>query len=122
MAMAVKSDKYVIGCKLPNGMVIRGAGKEFKLNGANSSLIEDPRTGQKASLLHGFGVTEDVPADIWDEFLKTHGKTPAVVNGLVFAQNDMASVKSAAKEREKQKTGLEQADPKKSQTQPDVEV
>lgn len=120
--MAAKSDKYVIGCKLPNGMVIRGAGKEFKLNGTNSAVIVDPATGQKASLLHGFGVTEDVPADIWDDFVKTHGKTPAVLNGLVFAQNDLASVKDAAKEREKQKTGLEQADPNKSQTKPDKEV
>lgn len=117
--MAAKNGKYVIACKLPNGMVIRGAGKEFKLNGTNSSEIIDPRTGNKANLVHGYGITEDVPAEIWDEFLKTHGKTPAVVNGIVFAQGDNASVRDQAKDAEKKETGLERLDPKKQATKPD---
>jgi hypothetical protein len=97
--MASKKD-YVIGCKLPNGLKIRGAGKEFTLLGANSS-----------SIINGYGITEGVPADIWEDYEKAHAKSPALVNGLVFATGDRKSAADAAKEREKQKTGLEQATP-----------
>lgn len=98
--MAAKNNTYVIGCKLPNGLKIRGAGKEFTLRGANSSEI-----------INGFGITEDVPADIWEDYEKAHAKSPALVNGLVFATGDRKSAVDASKELESQKTGLEQANP-----------
>lgn len=95
--MASKKDTYVIGCKLPAGLIIRGADKEFIIRGANHSQI-----------IGGYGITEDVPADIWDDYFKNHEKSKLVQNGLIFAVNDKASAKDAANERSKQKTGLEQ--------------
>lgn len=105
-----KNDTYVIGCKLPSGLVIRGAGKQFKLNGSNSSM-----------LINGYGTTEGVPADIWDEFAKDHATSKVIRNGIVFAVGDLASARDAAAERSKVKTGLEQLDPSKMKTKKDEE-
>ncbi len=88
---------YVIGCKLPNGIVIRGAGKQFLLNGAATSNV-----------IGGYGITENVPADIWEDYAKAHAKSPAIVNELIFAQKDARSARDAANERKGQKTGFEQ--------------
>lgn len=88
---------YVIGCKLPNGIVIRGAGKQFLLNGAATSNV-----------IGGYGITENVPADIWEDYAKAHAKSPAIVNELIFAQKDAKSARDAANERKGQKTGFEQ--------------
>ena len=87
----------VIGCKIPNGVKIRGAGKEFTLNGANQSNV-----------IGGYGITEDVPAEVWEDYAKAHAKSPAIVNELIFAQKDTRSARDAANERKSQKTGLEQ--------------
>lgn len=86
----------VIGCKIPNGITIRGAGKQFTLNGANQSNV-----------IGGYGITEDVPAEVWEDYAKAHAKSPAIVNELIFAQKDTRSARDAAKERKDQKTGLE---------------
>ena len=75
----------VIGCKIPNGIVLRGAGKQFLINGSN-----------KSSVIGGYGITEDVPADIWEDYAKAHAKSPAIVNELVFAQKDTKSARDAA--------------------------
>ena len=87
----------VIGCKIPNGVKIRGAGKEFTLNGSNTSNV-----------IGGYGITENVPADVWEDYAKAHAKSPAIVNELIFAQKDTRSARDAANERKGQKTGLEQ--------------
>lgn len=103
-----KASTYIIGCKLPNGLVINHEGQRVKLAGTNDSL-----------LLNGFGITRDVPADLWDGFAKTFADQPLIKNGVVFAVTDEKSAQSASKEREGQKTGLEQLDPKNQQTDPD---
>ena len=94
--MAAKNNTYVIGCKLPTGLVIRGAGKEFKLNGSNQQVI-----------INGFGITRDVPADIWNEFSRHHADSKLIRNGIVFAVSDEKSATDASKDNEKVKTGLE---------------
>lgn len=88
---------YVIGCKLPSGVVIRGAGKQFLLNGSATSNV-----------IGGYGITENVPADIWEDYAKAHAKSPAIINELIFAQKDAKSARDAANERKGQKTGFEQ--------------
>jgi len=87
----------VIGCKIPNGIVLRGAGKQFLINGSS-----------KSSVIGGYGITEDVPAEVWEDYAKAHAKSPAIVNELVFAQKDTKSARDAANERKGQKTGFEQ--------------
>lgn len=105
-----KTSTYIIGCKLPSGLVISHEGQKLKLAGTNDSL-----------LINGFGITRDVPAELWEGFAKTFADQPLLRNGVVFAVTDEASAKDASQERKDQKTGLEQLDPKKQATKPDKE-
>lgn len=105
-----KASTYIIGCKLPAGLVISHEGQKVKLAGTNDSM-----------LINGFGITRDVPADLWEGFSKTFADQPLLRNGVVFAVTDDKSAQDASKEREDQKTGMEQLDPKKQQTKPDKE-
>lgn len=105
-----KASTYIIGCKLPAGLVISHEGQRVKLSGTNDSL-----------LINGFGITRDVPAELWDWFAKTFADQPMIRNGVVFAVTDEASAKDASQERSSQKTGMEQLDPKKQTTKPDKE-
>lgn len=88
----------IIGCKMPNGISFNYRGKYFTFNGANTSSIID-----------GFGLTRDVPSDVWSEFMRSYSKSDFVVNGLVFAVTDNKSAKSAANERAEIKTGFEKS-------------
>lgn len=105
-----KASTYIIGCKLPAGLTISHEGQSMTLAGANDSL-----------LINGFGITRDVPADLWDGFAKLFADKPLIKNGIVFAVADESSAKDASAERKDQKTGLEQVDPSKQQTKPDKE-
>ncbi|VUC79924.1 Uncharacterised protein [Raoultella terrigena] len=108
--MAVKNSTYVIGCKLPNGLSFRHGEEKITLAGANSS-----------SIINGFGITRDVPAEAWEAFEKAHKDSKFIKNGIVFAVSDEKSAADAALERSKQKTGLEQADQKSAGVEPDKE-
>lgn len=105
-----KTSSYIIGCKLPAGLVISHEGQRMKLAGTNDSI-----------LINGFGITRDVPADLWEVFAKTFAEQPMIRNGVVFAVTDEKSASDASKERSGQKTGMEQLDPKKQTTKPDKE-
>lgn len=105
-----KASTYIIGCKLPAGLVISHEGQSLKLAGTNDS-----------ALINGFGITREVPADLWDGFAKTFADQPLIKNGIVFAVTDEKSAADASKERAKQKTGMEQLDPNKQVTKPDKE-
>lgn len=96
-----KTSMCIIGCKLPAGLSFEHEGKKIVLNGSNSS-----------QLINGFGLTRDVPSDAWAYFESRFKGQPMLVNGLVFAVADDKSADSASKERSKQKTGMEQANPK----------
>jgi len=106
--MATKPEKYIIGCKLPSGLTISYEGQNMTLAGANDSL-----------LINGFGITRDVPADLWEGFEKTFADQLLIKNGIVFAVTDDKSAKDASEELKDQKTGLEQLDPNKQATDPD---
>ena len=110
--MAAKNGTYVIGCKLPHGLIISGAGKKVHLKGKNSAIIFSNQA---------YGVTENVPAEVWDEYIRIHGQSNAVKNGSVFAVSDLQSVKAAAEERKDVKTGFEQLTDKQTSTKADKE-
>lgn len=105
--MATKTDSYIIGCKLPSGLSFTHGDLKVSLNGANSS-----------SLINGFGITRDVPAESWEAFAKNHADSKFIKNGIVFAVTDEKSVSDASLERSKQKTGLEQSSTKAAGVEP----
>lgn len=90
-----------VGCKLPNGLIIDNEGHKVKLNGKNSSR-----------LIGGFGITE-VDKAFFDKWMAKNKTAKFVSNGSIFAVDSASKVEGAAKEREKQKTGLEGLNPDK---------
>lgn len=115
--VAPKTTKEVIavGCKLPHGihMDMRQAGmptERVTLKGTNSL-----QSGaiQRISMIGGFAVTENVPKDFFDAWMKNNKEHPAVKNGLIFHHKQLASVVEMGKEREGElRSGLDPIDPK----------
>lgn len=97
-----------IGCKLPHGLIISARNTEgdtvsLTLKGANDARI-----------VGGYGITENVPVELWNAWLKKHHKHMAVVNGQLFVHNDLKSAEQIAKERREVTTGFEPIDPIKN--------
>lgn len=91
-----------VGCKIPNGLHLDLGGKRVTLNGSHSSRV-----------IGGYGLTEGVPADFFEAWLQTYADSPAVTNGLVFAQENAADVRAQALDQADIRTGLEPLDPTK---------
>lgn len=97
--------KVVIGCKLPHGLIIHVGDARHTLIGANTS-----------DLINGFGITRDVPKDLWDEWLRLHPKYEPIKQGLIFViakGNEEKEVFAATADRKSAPTGLEPIDPEK---------
>ncbi len=104
-----------VGCKLPNGMHldINTAGEVLQrvtLKGINSlteGAIIRPATRS------GFAITENVPKEFFEEWMRTHSNHPAVKNNLIFAHTQVASVQDMGKELQEVQHGFEPIDPSK---------
>jgi len=90
------AEVVVVGCKLPNGIVLEVEGYSVVLNGANSSNV-----------IGGYGLTESVDKDAFDKWMKIHADQAYVKNELVFAQAKTNSAESKAKENADRRSGLE---------------
>jgi hypothetical protein len=102
------TDTVTVGCKLPHGLMLKltkhGEGsRQYRVRGSNASNI-----------VGGFGITEGVPRDFWDEWVKHHAAISIVKQGLIFALGDKASVQDKAKEYASLANGLEALDPNKT--------
>jgi hypothetical protein len=96
-----------VGCKLPHGLILdlTEPGKpqrRYRIRGKNS-----------ATVIGGYGITEGVPRDLWEEWVKRHAALDIVRKEFVFALADTASTRDKAKERAELKTGFEEIDPTK---------
>ena len=90
------AETIVVGCKLPNGLVVDQDGYTVTLNGANSSNV-----------IGGYGLTEGVDKEAFEKWLEVHKNQPYVKNEMVFAQAKANSAQSKASENASVKTGLE---------------
>ncbi|QHC34151.1 hypothetical protein [Komagataeibacter xylinus] len=93
------ANPVTVGCKLPNGLVLRSGEHKVVLSGANSSRV-----------IGGYGLTS-VPSDLWEDWAKRHADTPFIKKRIVFAQATPAKAEGQAKEQEGVRTGLEPLDP-----------
>lgn len=96
-----------VGCRLPNGlhMDFMEPGKPLRrvtLRGTNASRVAG-----------GFGITENVPKDYFDEWIKVNAELPAVKNGFIFSMNKANDVEAKAREMAGEKNGFEPLDPNK---------
>ncbi len=90
------AETIVVGCKLPNGLIVEQDGYTVTLNGSNS-----------ANVIGGYGLTDGVDKDAFEKWLSVHKEQPYVVNELVFAQAKANSAQAKASENAKVKSGLE---------------
>lgn len=96
-----------VGCKLPHGLhldlKVNGEPVRYTLNGANAARI-----------VGGHGITDNIPTEFMEQWLKKNVRHPAVVNGYIFMHGDNKSAEAMARERRDVETGLGPIDPVKS--------
>lgn len=86
-----------IGCKLPNGIILRVAsGASVTLNGANSSRV-----------VGGYGLTTGVDKDFWEAWKSEYASFAPLKNELIFAQDSANKAEGQANEQAGVKNGLE---------------
>lgn len=115
-----------VGCRLPQGLIIE-VGYEIKdggiiqtdkyqrieLKGANQhskieGLMRTPSPGQLQP-----GITHNVDAAAFAEWVEKHKSTNIVKNMLVFEADSPKEIAAMAKELGTEKTGMEPVDPSK---------
>jgi hypothetical protein len=97
-----------VGCKIPTGLHLDlvandGAKIRHTLKGANAARI-----------VGGYGITENIPVEFMERWLKKNSRHPAVLSGAIFYHTDVNGAKATAKERCDLVTGLEPIDPLKT--------
>jgi hypothetical protein len=102
--------KYVIGCKLPHGIIIElpaDPSKKITLNGKNKAVIIGAEHG-----------TTDVDSEFWDAWIAANPDFPAVKSGAIFVAKNLNDAAAIAKETADEKTGFEAMDPKSNGVKP----
>lgn len=98
--------KVVIGCRLPNGLIIRHPNPQFnaevKLNGLHSSKLI-ARDGSPAASY----VTTEVDQELWDAWKIAYRDFAALKNGSIFEAKSLTDAAAQGKERSKEKFGFE---------------
>jgi len=98
-------ETVVVGCKLPHGLQI-----DLPISGAIERI--HLRGNNDARIIGGYGLTPNVPADAFKQWLLNHKDFKYVRKGMVFIESDMARARSRAKEmRNEAKTGMEPLNP-----------
>jgi hypothetical protein len=59
----------------------------------------------------GYAITHDIPKAFWGEWLEQNKEADFVKNGMLFAHAETASTMAEAREKEKERSGLERLDP-----------
>lgn len=100
--------KVTVGCRLPTGIILRlddGQGNEtqVELKGQNADM-----NGALFIKPTHCGYTE-VDKEFWDKWCAVHADFEPLVRGAIFAEATESKARGAAKERVKDKTGLEGA-------------
>src|SRR6202035_4087445 len=127
------TDTVTVACKLPNGLRLRLfefkeereatplgfqtikvgrpiEGQEVVINGTAIPFGQQPEEPHIA----GYALTYGVPKYFWDTWCEQNQDNDCLLQGLIFAHSEMASVKAEAKEHRSDglKSGMEPIDPK----------
>jgi hypothetical protein len=85
-----------VGCKLPNGLIIQVGKTRLLLNGSNTQKI-----------LGGYGLTHNVDASFFAEWMRLNESSVLVKKGIIFAQEKEVNAKAQASDTRDVNTGLE---------------
>lgn len=101
----------VIGCKLPNGIVLNIDGATVEVQGRNQSLIKD-RTGRGMS--DGKTTVTNVDGEKVKAWFDRHEHNfKPITSGAIYLASSEKDAESKARQNESKKTGQEPVDPKK---------
>jgi hypothetical protein len=111
-------DTVTVACKLPNGLHLENRGSDgtrqrVTLNGARLATDVNGMPIATHELAGAYGLTPNVPAKFWEQWVKENAGYGPYARGLVFAQADGANARAQARELAELKTGLEPLDPSK---------
>jgi len=128
------SRTVTVACKLPHGIKIRdyeeGVGHEQVLGGGSRKVkvfrpkgptyrIKGPTVPDAFKPLievvggpNGYAITQGMPAEVFERWLKWNEDQPFVKNKLIFGDEDADKVRGMARELASTKTGLEPLDTK----------
>lgn len=95
-----KQKTVIVGCKLPNGLIIEVGGQSVELNGANASNI-----------IGGHGITYNVDADFFNAWMEAYQDRDMVKNGFIFAHEEAENTEAEAQEKIDNETKLEAINP-----------
>lgn len=101
--------KITVGCRLPTGLILRLFGENMveigsvELKGQNADM-----NGALFIKPTHCGYTE-VDKDFWDKWVAQNADFAPYASGAIFAEATESKARGAAKERVKEKTGLEGA-------------
>lgn len=111
---APSSNTVVVGCKLPNGLIVDLCDPGVNEHGQKIMIPRrQPVTfkgANSSNIVGGFGLT-DVDADFWEAWVKQNAKFPALVNGLIFAQERRDRAADNAMDHADAKSGFEGINP-----------
>jgi hypothetical protein len=123
----------VVGCKLPNGILLRQfrmvkrrrvvAGQTFDEEMSEEvghrHVVRGPAMGfgiiPNIKIVAGFALTEGVPRDLCEVFFKQNEDAEFIRNQLLFWEPNVDRAADRARELQKLKTGFEPADPNNPQ-------
>lgn len=92
----MSKETVIVGCKLPNGIIMQVGEATHVINGFNHSNV-----------IAGHGITNDVPKDLWEAWLKENKDRDLCKNGFIFAHGEEVATKAEAKEKAATKSKTE---------------
>jgi hypothetical protein len=98
-----------VACKLPNGLVISGAGKQCTLLGPNKAPdlpASMPGARPMKDLFGGYAITSGVDTALWEAWSKASADSEVIQNKLVFAEENLEVLKARAWSRNSVQSGF----------------
>jgi hypothetical protein len=130
------TETVTIGCKWPNGIVMRLYDVIEETINVNGSMVKEKRAilredcpefvlngfsidlGQMAggippehAIVGGFGLTFGIPKDFAEEWFKQNSQLAAVKSGLIFMEDSENRARGHAREYAKLQSGVQPIDP-----------
>lgn len=118
-AKPVKTASKVVVClNSAHSIVFEIDGRKIQINGSNENL----RKQKEGILAVGKFGESLIDKQDWEQIQKKYGRMEIFKSGLIYAQDNHASARDVAKEREKLRNGLEPVDPKTTPSKEDKEA
>lgn len=105
------AEVVIVGCKLPNGLLLNVDGHTIRINGkARYNMPSPTRKNLNADVEFADGLTA-VDKSFWEKWLAEHKDYGPVMSKLIYASPTRDAAIGKAEDTQEVKTGLEPVDP-----------